>query len=442
MARTVRNPKLDTRSARAKLKQRREPYWCAIAPGRAIGYRRIGVQGGTWIAKLRIAGAGRWLHALGPADDVLDAGEDILTFAQAQERARAWFAQQENAATSPLQLDETSTRPFTVADALDAYLAWFARHRKALVATRSVIEAHIRPALGAIEAGKLTTGEIRRWHQTLADCPAMVRARRGGPRHFREPPTDPEATRARRSTANRVLTVLKAALNHVWSHPPEGREAPVAAFDPEGWRKVKPFRGADAARVRYLSEDECRRLLNGCVADFRQLVRGALVTGCRYGELARLEVRDFNRDAGTVQVRESKGGKPRWVPLDDEGQAFLEVMTAGRQGGERMFRRADGGAWGKSHQARPLLEACVAARINPPASFHILRHTWASHRVMRGMPLLAVAQVLGHSDTRMVEKHYGHLAPSYLRDMVRRTALDLGPHDAGNIASLRPAAAK
>ena len=162
MARTVRNPKLDTRSARTKLKPRREPYWCAIAPGRAIGYRRIGAPGGTWIAKLRIAGAGRWLHALGPADDVLDAGEDILTFAQAQERARAWFAQRENAATSLLQLGETPTRPFTVADALDAYLAWFARHRKALVATRSVIEAHIRPALGAIEAGKLTTGEIRR----------------------------------------------------------------------------------------------------------------------------------------------------------------------------------------------------------------------------------------------------------------------------------------
>ena len=50
------------------------------------------------------------------------------------------------------------------------------------------------------------------------------------------------------------------------------------------------------------------------MSDFRQLVRGALVTGCRYGERARLEVRDFNRDAGTVQVRESKGGKPRWVP--------------------------------------------------------------------------------------------------------------------------------
>ena len=48
---------------------------------------------------------------------------------------------------------------------------------------------------------------------------------------------------------------------------------------------MKPFRGADAARVHYLQADECRRLLNACPPDFRALVRGALATGCRYGEL-------------------------------------------------------------------------------------------------------------------------------------------------------------
>ena len=37
---------------------------------------------------------------------------------------------------------------------------------------------------------------------------------------------------------------------------------------------------------------------------------------------------------------------------------------------------------------------------------------WASHAVMNGVPLIVVAKNLGHSDTRMVERHYGHLAPS------------------------------
>ena len=48
---------------------------------------------------------------------------------------------------------------------------------------------------------------------------------------------------------------------------------------------------------------------------------------------------------------------------------------------------------------------------------------------MKGAPLMVVAQVLGHADTRMVEKHYGHLAPSYVRDTVRATAMDLGAHE-------------
>jgi integrase len=139
-------------------------------------------------------------------------------------------------------------------------------------------------------------------------------------------------------------------------------------------------------------------------------------------------------------VRESKGGKPRWIPLDDEAAEFLTSITAGRAPSAPLFTRADGGRWGKSHQRRPLLEACKAAQIEPAIGFHILRHTWASLRIMAGMPLMVAAQVLGHSDTRMVEKHYGHLAKSYIREAVRATALSLGPVET-DVAVLRPEAA-
>ena len=52
MARAVRNGKIDTRSARLNLAERREPYWTVISAGCAIGYRR-GAKGGTWVARLR-----------------------------------------------------------------------------------------------------------------------------------------------------------------------------------------------------------------------------------------------------------------------------------------------------------------------------------------------------------------------------------------------------
>ncbi|MCC2663520.1 MAG: integrase family protein [Geminicoccaceae bacterium] len=435
MARTVADRNLGTREARRRLAARRKPYWRPIERGLHVGYYK-GSRGGRWIAR-RYCGEGRYHETVvGTADDVLDAdGRAILDFDQAQAGAREWFHAEVRRAAG----EAPEAGPFTVSQVLDTYLKWYALHRKALVGTRSAIEAHIRPALGELEVVKLTTATIRRWHDQLPGQPARVRTRRGeAPRH-REAPDAPEAQRARRSTANRLLTVLKAALNHVWTHPPKDHEAAVAAFDPEAWRKVKPFRGVDAARVRYLQAEECRRLLNACPPDFRALVRGALASGCRYGELARLEVRDFNRDAATLLVPESKSGKPRHVPLDDEAAAFLEAITAGRPGNERIFRRANGGGWGKSHQARPLLVACLAARIEPAANFHCLRHTWASHRVMKGAPMMVVAHVLGHADTRMVDKHYGHLAPSYVRDIVRATAMELGTHEI-NVTPLRPAA--
>ena len=87
----------------------------------------------------------------------------------------------------------------------------------------------------------------------------------------RKPDASPEAIRQRRSTTNRLLTILKAILNH--AH----REGRCASDD--AWRTVRGFREADAARLRYLSDDESRRLTNACPPDFRALVTAALLTG-------------------------------------------------------------------------------------------------------------------------------------------------------------------
>jgi integrase len=117
--------------------------------------------------------------------------------------------------------------------------------------------------------------------------------------------------------------------------------------------------------VRYLSEAECVRLVNACEPAFRNLVRGAMLTGCRYSELTTMRVADFNADAGVVTVRESKGGKPRHVVLTVEGQRLFATLTAGKLGSDPIFVRRDGGVWGKSHQLRPMLSACKQPRSSP-----------------------------------------------------------------------------
>jgi integrase len=207
------------------------------------------------------------------------------------------------------------------------------------------------------------------------------------------------------------LTILKAALNHAYHEGHAGSD--------EAWRKVKPFREVDAAVVRYLTPSECVRLVNSCPPDFRALVRGALVTGCRYGELIRLKVADYHSEVGTVSIRTSKTGKPRHVALNDEGRALFDLLTAGRGPQEALFLRGDGNPWGASHQIRPIKAASERAGIDPPATFHILRHTYASTLAMRGVPMGVIAAQLGHADTRMTEKHYAHLAPNYVAETIR-----------------------
>ena len=82
-----------------------------------------------------------------------------------------------------------------------------------------------------------------------------------------------------------------------------------------------------------------------------------------------------------------------------------------------------------------MAEACKAASITG-GSFHILRHTAASHLVMSGVPLNVVAHNLGHADTRMTERHYSHLAPSYVAETIRKFAPSFGTGDESNIVSI------
>src|SRR6266581_6365058 len=84
------------------------------------------------------------------------------------------------------------------------------------------------------------------------------------------------------------------------------------------------------------------------------------------------------------------------------------------------------GSHGEGHQQRPLTDASKIAKISPPVNFHVLRHPHASHLAMKGVGLGVIAAQLGHADTRMTEKHYAHLAPSYVADTIRAHFPTLG----------------
>jgi integrase len=428
MARTVRDTNLEKAAARVRLEPRRKPYWRVLESGLHLGYRRTKEGGGSWVAR-RFIGEGKYKeHVFGVADDLQSAdGVTVLTFSDAQAKAREWWKAAERADLGFAPV----SGPYTVADALEAYFVERTRRgSKGVKKDGGIAKTRIMPELGTVELAKLTTKRIRDWQSALANAPKLTRTGRITnycPSHAVDL-TDADAVRARRATANRILTVLKAALNHAFQESRIGSD--------EAWRRVKPFREVDAPVVHFLSDDECRRIVNACDGAFRNIVKGALLTGCRYSELARMRTGDFNGEAGTITVRESKSGKPRHVVLTDEGRALFTELTAGRAACEIVFVRDDGNAWGESHQQRPLEAASARAKIEPAATFHILRHTYASSLAMRGVPMGVIAAQLGHSDTRMTERHYAHLSPNYVADTVRAALPALGIVDRSNVATL------
>lgn len=408
MARATRNAKLETRTSRSKLKFNHEPYWVAIGRTLQLGYRK-GKQGGSWIARV-YANNKYKKQKLGKADDFQDANNiDVLDYFQAQAKARKFADDQARVGAG------VGNNNFTVTNAINNYLSWYKTHRKSYLRTSHVAKVHILPCFGDLLANKITTKMLRDWHESLASQAPRLRGT-ALKQNFAELSDTTEGIRKRKATANRILTILKAALNHAW------RDGLVA--DDEAWRKVKPFRNVDAPKIRYLELTECQRLINVCEPDFRRLVRAALLTGCRYSELVRLVANDFNLTQGTVHISETKNGKPRYIPLTNEGIYFFEELTAGKAGGEIIFLRSDGEPWGISHQSRRLKDACEAANIEPTISFHVLRHTYGSLLASKGVPLQVIAELLGHSDTRITSRHYAHLMPSFVSDTLRANLPD------------------
>ena len=403
MARSQRSTKLETRTNRLKIAQGARE-WLTIGKGLALAYRRTEGGYGTWQA--RVWDGGKYLYRnLGRADDYQDAnGDDVLDFYQVQGNAREFYEQ----ATKGHPVGD-----LTVGGAADHYLTWYRKHRRAIRETEHSIRVHIRPALGERKLADLTAPALRSWLDKLAAQPARVRTKRfAKSQRYRAAPKTADEKRARRASANRILNVLKAILNRASNDD--------LVTDDSAWRKVKPFPKVDEPRIRFLNDAEGVRLVNACPSDLRALVRAALLTGARFGELVAIQAQDVNLKTAQVYIAQSKSGRPRHIPVNPEGVSLFSRAVTGKTGDALVFTRGDGGPWGKNHHVRPLAEACRIAKIKPAISFHELRHTYASHLAQAGVDLLTISKLLGHADTRITSKHYAHLADRTLAAAVTK----------------------
>src|SRR6266516_2477240 len=235
---------------------------------------------------------------------------------------------------------------------------------------------------------------VKRWMRQFAPRPLGQITRAEVETWRRE-----KMSKCRPATINRDLSRLRHMLNLAveWE-----------LLEESSMQGIK-FLRENNARTRYLSLEECQRLIASCIAPhIRALVGVALHSGMRLGEILNLRWYDLDFASGFILVRDSKNGESRHVPMDATLSALFRAYPH-RLGTDLVFSSSRGG---RIVDVRTGFQnACKRAELTD-LHFHDLRHTFASQFVMAGGDLYILKEILGQKSITMTQR-YAHLSPTY-----------------------------
>jgi len=217
---------------------------------------------------------------------------------------------------------------------------------------------------------------------------------------------DRKARLTSRSTANRYLALIRSILRR--------------ARDDWNWLdsipKVRLFR-EPKGRVRFLSPEEARRLLNELPVHLRDMAQFALATGLRQRNVSFLqwEQVDMARRVAWIHPDQAKAGRAIGVPLNESAVAVLRR----RLGQDRAHVFTYEGKPVARCSTKAWKSALARAGIERTFRWHDLRHTWASWHVQCGTSLKELMELGGWASYEMVLR-YAHLAADQLRGVACR----------------------
>jgi integrase len=176
----------------------------------------------------------------------------------------------------------------------------------------------------------------------------------------------------------------------------------------------------DIPRVVELSEDDVNALLAAAKVSvwpkLYALVLMAIHTGARKSEMTGLTWADIDYKTRRADLHTTKNGKPRRLLLTPPVIAAIEAIQP-KPCAPDMLIFCGRNAF-RAHEFRKSWERCREEAGLPDLHFHDLRHAACARMLKNGGGIHAVANVLGHSDTRMISQRYGHLDDDHLQDVV------------------------
>jgi integrase len=273
-------------------------------------------------------------------------------------------------------------------------------------AKESLLRMHLLPRVGHLKLDQVTYAVIEDLKVDLAKTPLSNFTRK-----CKQKPKN-EIQFLSQKTINNCLTVLRRMLSIA-------RKRGMIASVPE----VEWLR-APLPEFDFLDFEESQRLIDAAEGEWRTMMLTALRTGLRFGELLALRWQDVDLVAGRIVVRQNwvlgqigtpKSGHAREIPL---GEEVLKALKSHRHlRGPLVFCTMGGEVFTVGEPRYWLARVCRKAGLRE-IGWHTLRHTFASHLAMRGAPLKAIQELLGHATIQMTMR-YAHLAPEVARDAVR-----------------------
>jgi integrase len=388
MARSIRSNSLENRSNRLKLPVAKKPVFVKIGNGLSLGYRR-NASAGTRVLRIADGKGGSSSSTVGHADDYDESnGQTFLTYFEAQDAARK------------LAVQANVVKPLTVQDATNNYLNILtAKNVHTAYDTKLRLQKHFLQQFGDKLVSSLTKTMLETWLSSLVSTS-----------------TDKEDIRRSKDSANRVLGMVRAILNHALKDQ-------TYNLNDSAWRHVKIFKGVGQPRTIRYTHEQLLKIID-CAPDnaTRNLIRGCALTGCRYGEATSAKVSSIDLNNGMWEVS-GKMGK-RTLVLQDSAVEFFKGLVNGRQADEFLFVHEDGRAWKADEQTRPFKIALARAGLPTDGSIYALRHTAISIMLEGGVPIKVIADQCGTS-VRMVDATYSHILIEKQRAFVEAGALKL-----------------